>query len=63
MNYYIRDCNGQIIGNPRGYRTFRGASQQEKRLAPLIWARYWQKRDSGSTDNHLSSISQRKDDI
>lgn len=63
MNYYIRDCNGQIIGNPKGYATFRGASQQEKRLSGVIWARFYAKQATGSTDNHVSSISRRKDDI
>ena len=24
--FYIRDCNEQIVGNPNGYRTMRGAS-------------------------------------
>lgn len=26
--YYIRDCEGQIIGNLRGYATFKGANRQ-----------------------------------
>ena len=24
--FFIRDCNEQIVGNPKGYRTMRGAS-------------------------------------
>ena len=28
MRFYIRDCNGQIVGNPKGYETHRGAQAQ-----------------------------------
>ena len=27
-NYFIYDCTGQIVGNPKGYPTYRGANQQ-----------------------------------
>lgn len=26
--YFIRDCEGRIIGNPKGYDTYKGASRQ-----------------------------------
>jgi hypothetical protein len=26
--YFIYDCASQIVGNPKGYPTYRGASQQ-----------------------------------
>jgi hypothetical protein len=28
MRFYIRDCNSQIVGNPKGYETHRGAQAQ-----------------------------------
>lgn len=28
MKYFIRDCNGEIVGNLRGYATFKGAERQ-----------------------------------
>ena len=28
MRFYIRDCNGRIVGNPKGYETHRGAQAQ-----------------------------------
>jgi hypothetical protein len=28
MRFFIRDCNGQIVGNPKGYETHRGAQAQ-----------------------------------
>lgn len=40
MNYFIYDCYGQRVGNPKGYRTFAGASRQEKRLYPMLWDRF-----------------------
>lgn len=39
--YFILDCNGEIIGNPNGYRTFIGAERQQNgKLSALIWERY-----------------------
>ena len=28
MRFFIRDCNGQIVGNLKGYATHRGAQAQ-----------------------------------
>lgn len=28
IRFFIRDCNGQIVGNPKGYETHRGAQAQ-----------------------------------
>ena len=46
--YFIRDCNDQIVGNPKGYRTFRGANQQahstRSKVNAEIWARFYAKR-------------------
>lgn len=58
MRYFIFDCNGALIGNPKGYRTFRGASIQEKRLYPLCLDRLEALRDSVPYARLVSSIRQ-----
>ena len=43
--FYIRDCNGVVVGNPKGYRTMRGAMQQaSSRYSPVfrvLWRTYY----------------------
>ena len=34
MRVYIKDCNGDIIGNPKGYRTMKGATRE-------AWGRHY----------------------
>jgi hypothetical protein len=40
--FYIFDCNAQIVGNPKGYRTMRGAMQQasspKSPVCRALWA-------------------------
>ena len=68
-NYFIRDCNGKIVGNPQGYRTIRGAiTQQNRKGSPALRA-IWQAYDErerayvaagtpvSERENILSSIS------
>ena len=42
--FFIFDCNDRVVGNPNGYRTMRGATQQaNSRKAQAfrdIWAAY-----------------------
>jgi hypothetical protein len=41
--FFIRDCNDAIVGNPKGYRTMRGAQAQTSPRKPVgraIWAAY-----------------------
>ena len=42
--FFIRDCHDQIVGNPKGYRTMRGAQAQESQAnSPArraIWSAY-----------------------
>jgi hypothetical protein len=42
--FFIRDCNDAIVGNPKGYPTFKGANiQANKPNAPAyraIWTAY-----------------------
>jgi hypothetical protein len=46
--HFIYDCNNQIVGNPKGYRTFRGADQQahstKTKVYGVLWSRYYAKR-------------------
>lgn len=43
-NFFIRDCNENIVGNPKGYATMRGAIAQQNRPGSpayrAIWAAY-----------------------
>ncbi len=45
--YFIYDCNDNIVGNPKGYRTFRGADQQanmhKSKAFKTIWENFNQK--------------------
>ena len=45
---YIFDCMGQIVGNPKGYRTMRGAMQQSEmrksKAYKEIMANYWKQK-------------------
>jgi hypothetical protein len=37
--FFIRDCNENVVGNPKGYRTMRGAlAQQDNPRAPAYKA-------------------------
>jgi hypothetical protein len=58
--YYIYDCNGEVIGNPKGYRTFRGANQQansrRSKVYPKIWATYEKRKALEPTFNLIMSI-------
>jgi hypothetical protein len=48
--FFIYDCNDQVAGNPKGYRTFRGANQQangrKSKLYHTLWDRYYAKREA-----------------
>lgn len=35
--YFIFDCNGKIVGNPKGYATNKGASIQARRIGGKAW--------------------------
>jgi len=58
--YYIFDCQGNIVGNPKGYRTIKGAIiQQNRHWSPANRA-IWLARDKqpmqGPGYQALSSI-------
>lgn len=60
--YFIYDCNGKVVGNPKGYRTFVGAERQQNyAYSPArsaIWKAYDEKygRDNKSPNQLVSSI-------
>lgn len=39
--FYIFDCNDNIVGNPKGYRTMRGAQAQTNNLRSKIYRQLW----------------------
>lgn len=45
--YFIFDCENRIIGNPKGYRTAKGASRQAntRKLQNLVWERFYIRQD------------------
>jgi len=69
MRFYIRDCNGQIVGNPKGYETHRGAQAQTanwrspaaQAIAQAFQAREaaysWTNAEKSARSNHYSSIN------
>jgi len=56
--FYIYDCNGRVVGNPKGYRTMKGAlREQERKDSPArraIWAAYAARENK--ENNELCSI-------
>lgn len=60
MNYYLYDCFDRIVGNPRGYATFRGAAQAERLRRGYLREQYDRMKDINPTNNLISRISQSK---
>jgi hypothetical protein len=59
MRFFIRDCNGQIVGNPKGYETMRGAQAQTanwRSPAARAIADAFQARAADDQPNNYSSI-------
>jgi hypothetical protein len=63
--FFIFDCNGDIVGNPKGYRTIRGAIQQQSQKGSpawrAIWAAYEEKKKENPAHCGLSEIRMRGD--
>ena len=42
MMYFIYDCNNNVVGNPKGYRTHKGAARQANSVtspaSKALWA-------------------------
>ena len=49
--FYIFDCNNQIIGNPKGYATIKGASRwaNTRCMQNLIWSTFDARADKSKT--------------
>ena len=51
--FYIYNCNNEIIGNIKGYRTFKGASTQTTgiryKVHKLLWDAYFNRTDKSDT--------------
>lgn len=58
MNYFVFNCYGDIVGNPKGYKTFRGAARVEKNHKGALWRTFYAYRDNGGTSNTVSIIRQ-----
>ena len=43
--FFIRDCNDRIVGNPKGYRTMRGAAAQQHRAGSPAYRAIWRAYD------------------
>lgn len=39
--FYIKDCYGNIVGNPKGYKTMRGAKAQADSVKTKIGKHLW----------------------
>ena len=56
MRFYIRDCYGQIVGNPKGYATHKAANiQANKRGAPAMRA-IWENFNRKSADDDAKGV-------
>lgn len=45
--FFIYNCNGDLVGNPAGYATFRGADRQSKigKVRDALWAAFYDRAD------------------
>ena len=62
--YFIRNCLGEIVGNPKGYATSKGANiifNRHKMQVALIDLAH-QHKVKGSTDNRITIGSIRLED-
>jgi hypothetical protein len=61
--YFIFDCNGQIVGNPKGYKTHKGAQTQcnldkskPTKVMALLWDRFHARAQIDATKTRIYSI-------
>lgn len=61
--YFIFDCNGQIVGNPKGYKTHKGAQTQcnlkydkQTKIMALLWDRFHAEANMGNKKTRIYSI-------
>lgn len=62
--FYIFDCNGRVVGNPRGYRTIRGATrEQDRRGSPAwraIWDAFYARKEKDPDHRNISEIREKE---
>jgi len=65
MKYYIRDYANNIVGNPKGYLTYKGAAaalnckyKTYAKLRYYLWDIYDNALENGHTNNLIYSIAQ-----
>jgi hypothetical protein len=67
QKYYIRDTNNKIIGNPKGYPTYKGAERQANhgKARNAAWQEYYKHHDEnpGSSNNLVHSIKLESEEI
>ena len=63
--FYIRDCNDNIVGNPAGYRTMRGAEAQYANRRSKVYRAIWAAFDARavSYDNNRTPLEERRRNI
>lgn len=61
--FFIFDCNNEIVGNPKGYKTHRGAQTQcnldkskPTKTMALLWDRFHAKAQLGQKSSRIYSI-------
>lgn len=61
--YFIFDCNGDIVGNFKGYRTHKGAQTQcnlkydkQTKIMALLWDRFYAQANMGTKKTRIYSI-------
>ena len=61
--FYIFDCNDAIVGNPKGYKTHKGAQAQcnldrskPTKIMALLWERFYARAQVDATKTRIYSI-------
>jgi len=61
--FFIFDCNGRVVGNPKGYRTIRGAIREKERKGSPAWRAIWaahdERKNTDPANRKICRISQR----
>lgn len=57
--YFIYDCTGAIVGNPKGYRTFKGANKQangKTKIMSELWCIYLANKQTNPDNKTINRI-------
>ena len=54
--FFIRDCNGAIVGNLKGYRTMRGAQAQAANHRSSVYKAIWNAFDAQNSLDPIARI-------